>query len=81
MSEDDQVLITWSSELYDGVKVRLKGESSAASANADADVNTDANTDTNTDASKPEIKEDVKNDNKPNAGGEKAMDKPSEKTE
>ena len=85
LSEDDQVLITWSSELYDGVKVRLKGESSAASANADADVNADvnidANTDTNTDASKPEMKEDVKNDNKPNAGGEKAMDKPSEKTE
>ena len=81
LSEDDQVLITWSSELYDGVKVRLKGESSAASANADADINSDANTDTNTDAPRPEIKEDVKNDNKPNAGGEKAMDKPSEKTE
>lgn len=85
LNKDDQVLITWSSELYDGAKVRLKGESSEASEGASGSKETAKSKET---AGAKKAADDVKADNKDNKSESgdknvvdvKALDKPEENT-
>ena len=70
ITADDQVLTTWSSELYEGVKVRLKGEANESTAQDEAQPEAAGN-------EKKDKNGDAPSDNK-EAGGGAGAERPAE---